>query len=393
MLALLCAFHGARAQTAPLPQHDAEPVQFRVYANLLQIPVLILDPALQPVKPLDPAKFTIRFDELPPIRPRIVRLEGEDPITLAILIDHAHQNALLPGLADALATLTPDLLGPQDRVVLHETDGCHLRRHGEMRPVQRAFLLLYAMSAASSVHPDRSVEPCTEGVGLWRSIATVASSLSGEPGRRVLLVVTDGIDPGSSFTAEMARATATNAGVAIFSVAERGRIPPGHWSAASRFTVAFTAGRGLSMPAPSDLQVMSEFSGGMVLETDPRGLASTLHRFVTLVRGRYIVEFNRPVNLAGGKHILTVGIGQPRYFIRPAGTSMPTADPAQLSPGVQHGPLSSHPPDPDQLAPSTPASQTQTLQTNDPALTTTEKAGASRVPNGPKLDVEPLPHP
>ncbi|AFL86441.1 hypothetical protein Terro_0090 [Terriglobus roseus DSM 18391] len=358
--ALFCACQALHAQTPPASDHDSDPALFRVYTNLLQIPVLILDPFLQPVKPVDPNKFTIQFDELKPVRPRLVRLQGDDPITLAILIDRTHPNSLLPALADALAALTPGLLSQRDRVVLYETDGCHLRRHGELLPVQRALLQAYAAFAATGSPPNRSMDSCSKNTGLWRSVATVAASLSTQPGRRILLAVTDGIDNDHDYSSEKARNVATITGVAIFSVAERGKVPPGHTLPGSSYIPSGPGSRGsrgftsIPMQSPasaSDLAVMSEFSGGMLLETDAHALPTTLNRFVTLVRGRYIVEFNRPENLGPGQHILNVSIGQPRYFIRPAGTSMPIADPTKLDPSVQHGPLSQRPPDPDQLAP------------------------------------------
>jgi hypothetical protein len=92
-----------------------------------------------------------------------------------------------------------------------------------------------------------------------------------------------------------------------------------------------------TISGPTDLATISESSGGMVLETDPRDLKATLARALQLVRGRYIVEFTRPPNMEGGQHLLKVAIGQPQYFIRAAGTSMPVADPTQQDPTVEHG--------------------------------------------------------
>lgn len=56
----------------------------------------------------------------------------------------------------------------------------------------------------------------------------------------------------------------------------------------------------------------------------------TIHRFVTLVRERYIVEFPRPANATSGEHVKEIRISGEDYFIRPAGTSVPLPDPALL---------------------------------------------------------------
>lgn len=84
VLAAVCLLPALHAQTAPAA--DAETPMFRVYANLLQIPVLILDKYRRPVAPIPPEKFRIQLDEETPVRPRQVRLQGEDPITLAVLV-------------------------------------------------------------------------------------------------------------------------------------------------------------------------------------------------------------------------------------------------------------------------------------------------------------------
>ena len=68
-----------------------------------------------------------------------------------------------------------------------------------------------------------------------------------------------------------------------------------------------------------------------MLPTPANDLGKQLAWAVTLIRGRYIVEFPRPVTTVGGHLILDVTISGSHAFIRPAGAEVPTDDPAILS--------------------------------------------------------------
>jgi hypothetical protein len=66
------------------------------------------------MKPMDPSGFRLSLDSGPRFRPTYVRREGDDPISLAILIDASKpDNELLPSLIKAIAALPPDFLHPR----------------------------------------------------------------------------------------------------------------------------------------------------------------------------------------------------------------------------------------------------------------------------------------
>ena len=302
----------------------------RVYTNLLQIPVLILNGKHQPVPPIQADKFLLHIDNDAPFRPR-VRLEGEDPITLAVLIDGATDGPKLPRLAEGLAAMARTDLHAQDRVTLYGLDGCKLRRTLGLRRTDPQTVLAAAQALQNVppfVHHWRG-EKCASPIALWDAVAWVAQALQGEPGRRVLLVVSNGADGGSKLEADAVRSTATLNGVAIFSMAERFKITPG----------IFTRNAAIGPDITSALAYISEGTGGMVMETTRSTVVDTLARFPALLRGRYIVEFSRPAGITSGQHALKVTVGQPKDFIRAAGTSMPVADPVARDPAVQHGTL------------------------------------------------------
>lgn len=153
-------------------------------------------------------------------------------------------------------------------------------------------------------------------------------TLADEPGRRVVLAVTNGRDVGSRVQPEALRRDANRNGVAIFAVAERYKVPKLE-PQLRRMTPGWEV--------QSWLEEVSEGSGGMVLETTRNNLPYTFNRFVQLLRGRYIVEFPRPSGLSGGTSTISIACGQPHAFIRSAGTSVPIADPGARDEAIPHG--------------------------------------------------------
>ena len=300
-----------------------------VYTNLLQIPVLILNSGHQPVPFIEPDKFLLHIDRNPPFRPR-VRLEGEDPITLAVLIDGASEGPKLLDLSENLASMAHDQLHRQDRIAFYGLDGCKLRRTSTLRSPD-ANTVRAAVKTLEAVPPyvhHWHGEKCESPIALWDALAWVSHSLQGEPGRRVILVITNGADGGSRLTADETRLVATSNGVAVFALAERYKVHQGDLP-----SNAVLGGN----TASSALAFVSEGSGGMVMESTRKDLDTTLARFPQLLRERYIVEFSRPAGMTAGQHSLIVTVGQSKDFIRNAGTSMPVADPEVADPAVQHG--------------------------------------------------------
>jgi hypothetical protein len=66
----------------------------------------------------------------------------------------------------------------------------------------------------------------------------------------------------------------------------------------------------------------------MVLHTTPNSLASNLQRVISLVRGRYILQFPRPYNGANGLHSIVVTVSRSNDFVRTTGIAYPSRDPA-----------------------------------------------------------------
>ncbi len=84
---LFCVGLAAGLDGAALAAQDEAIPTLHVYANLIQIPVVVLSPFHMPLAPIAPSRFSISLDSGPQFRPTHVRTEGDDPISLSILLD------------------------------------------------------------------------------------------------------------------------------------------------------------------------------------------------------------------------------------------------------------------------------------------------------------------
>jgi hypothetical protein len=329
-LLLTCAALQVAAQS---PSQTAGSVQdvptIRVDARLLEIPVLVLGPKRQSIPPIDPQSFLVQIDHDARFHPRHVRVEGDDPITLTILVDvSTPHNALLPHLGEMFAQLIPTSIREHDRVTVYGFDGCSLRRYLDLSPpVAQTLQSAVSAAAETPAHDSLGADAglCKQRHGLWDVLAWLSYDMAQQPGYRILLTITNGVDGGSKTLPYDVRGAAIQSAVTIVAIAERNKIPPGPPlpNAANPFQRQLNT-----------LSQISESTGGIVLETEPNHLLETGGSVMDLIRGRYILDFAPPPGVTPGPHKVAVTFGQPHDFIRIAGTSIPLAD--RPIPAVDH---------------------------------------------------------
>lgn len=303
-----------------MAQEDAVPT-LHAYTNTIQIPVLVLGASYERIKPIAADRFSVRLDSGPWFRASHVRVEGDDPITLSVLLDVSGDvQQLLPKMSDALADLVPGSLHAQDQVSIYAMDCGELKSVLNVPPDPESVRV--AVDWVLGPWRMREVEnggPTCERTGrLWDALAYVADEMHRSTGRRVILAVTDGDDEGSTRTWIETKTLASSSGVAVFGMRWRakaiGRDVVQRWSREDAF---------LSL---------CELSGGIVRWVTPDGLGAALPEFVTQVRERYIVEFPRPYKSTAGVHDLEVRVDKSRRdIIRPAGIAVPLPDAAVMT--------------------------------------------------------------
>jgi hypothetical protein len=305
----------AQDQEAPTPT-------LHVYANLIQIPVLVLTSSLGKVAPIASNKFSISLDDGPLFRATHVRLEGDDPISLAIFLDTGEaQEGLLTKIDEPIAGLAPGSLRTQDQVFVFAMNCTQLKIVKHVRPEHESLkeavdnALQVWTSRAGEKHRDKC--PANQLPHLRSAMMYAMRTLANEPGRRVMLAVTDGNDGGGAHLWNEVRKFAGSSGIAIFGMTyESGEM-------------------GWSMRWAADdndvFRWMCESTGGLKFQVSRANVGQRMTQFVTELRGRYIVEFPRPYDTTGGEHDLVVKIERSRYFVRPAGISVPIPDKATLA--------------------------------------------------------------
>jgi hypothetical protein len=300
------------------PAQDEAPT-LHVYTNLVQIPTLVLGQDRKPTSSIAEDRFFVSVDGGPKFRVTHARLEGDDPISLAIVLDVSQPfPRLMAKMDDAVAGLAPLSLHAKDRVSVYLMD-CKLGRSAENVPADAARLhrdVDLALEHWKNNGGDRSKSECEQPANLRDSLMVVAQALGEQPGRRVMLVVTDGVDRGSKGSWNGLRILAQEQGVAIFGMAQLGDTDAGR-----------AGGRG-----PGDVfESICERSGGSVLTASERSLAYELKQFMEMVRGRYIVEFPHPVDTHGGFHQMVITIAKSDATVLAAGIGVPKDDPAILN--------------------------------------------------------------
>jgi hypothetical protein len=302
----------AQAISAPTPT-------LRVYTNLKQVSVLVLSSDYRRVKPLDPSGFRISLDSGPLFRPTYVRQEGDDPISLAILIDASKPYLeLLPVLVRAVATLPPDFLRPQDRVSVYAMDCTLIRTIYDTgaNPAALADGVKRAMAPwqirqtrNEELKKQNKIPPpnCRAGLPLWDSMSEVLKDLDQQPGRRVLLAITDGGDDGSKTLWKDVMFHAQIRSETVFGLLSTIN-PPSFSGWEDKF------------------EQICVSSGGAELQANEHTTLSRLKEFTQMVRDRYILEYPRAPNEQPGVHTIAVSYPKKRdLYITATGITVPIA--------------------------------------------------------------------
>jgi hypothetical protein len=303
---------------------DPDVLTLHVYANTIQIPVLVLGDNQKKIAPIAPDRFKVSFDGGPPFRASHVRLEGDDPISLAILLDMSDREFdASTKLEDAIAGLAPLSLRGEDHVSIYGLDCVFARYASDVpaEPSQLKGLMHEAVQAAEDRPQAKHGAHCVSQVHLWDALAFVTDQVSLRPGRRVILVVSDGLDKGSKNKWNEVREFAQASAVAVFGM------PYAPWLPES-FRPGF---RGVGDTSEDAFRSICELSGGVVFPANRRDAANKLQAFVAMVRGRYIVEFPRPRNSTKGRHEFVVSIDKSKAVIHSTGIAVPLPDPKVLA--------------------------------------------------------------
>ena len=329
---LMLSGTSAGGQTAPAQNGAGGPYTLHVYTDLLQIPTIALTHLHGNYNALTAQRFTIRLDNGPGFHPVHIRPEGDDPISLAILLDMTDgRTKVIQTFADAVSSLPAGDLSARDSIAVY-TYGCELKRTTEYLPatpdpMKESMTLAFADSGERN--GENSTDLCGSYKRLWDVIARVAEDVGEMPGRRVVLVVSDGSDRNSVNTWRDVERFAGSKSITVFGMREPSEIT-GHFRRSRSDT-------GFIMQVEDPFGMLCGSSGGLVFDDGPSTelTRKQFERFVAILRNRYILEFPRPSNGAAGLYDLTVKVGHADAIVRPSGIAFPPRASEQAKePGV-----------------------------------------------------------
>lgn len=219
---------------------------------------------------------------------------------------------LVQDLAAATAEMATKELHPQDRISIYLLTCNLLRTVHEIQPLPG--LLSESIDGglqSPKLGKNSTGGSCGTNIYLWGAITSVVEDMSDVPGRRAILVMSNGHDDGSGISWPKLHEYAGMEGVALFGLRE-----------------TVLAGTGWPGERIDAFRALCESTGGIVMQGDKRELRKRLQQWVELLRGRYIVEFPRPQAAGSGAHDIVVSIKRDGYaFTTVAGVSFSLPDP------------------------------------------------------------------
>jgi hypothetical protein len=334
VLATLCMGRPTPAQTtspssAPAqPASETKPYVLHVYANLVQVPVLALDTNFKPLPPLEASNIDVSLDSGPIFHPTKLHIEGGEPIALSIVLDASgDQESLLRKFADASETMAASSLRQHDRLTLFAVD-CRIIRSSLNLSVQPHVLetaVNHALSAAT-LHDGKDRGKCGRSLRLWDTAAIAAKELTQQPGRRMLVIVSNGQDRKSTFSSIQLREFAADHSIAVFGLRDLDRYAGDVGTPFNRHVAGvYYSDR---IKEENNYRELCEATGGLILTTPVSQLTASLARLLSMMRGRYILEFPRAANATPGRHSIDVTLPSRLAYIVVSGVTvaMPDAD-------------------------------------------------------------------
>ncbi|MGI4756450.1 MAG: hypothetical protein ACRYGF_06325 [Janthinobacterium lividum] len=290
----------------------------RVFDDLIQVPTLVLSRDFEVRSTLGPKNFTLRIDKGRSFHPQTVRREEDDPITLALFLD-AHgkpKQGLSAGLLNYRQASDP--FKENDQISIFASD-CGFVGTAGFVPASLSILHLLAgnLLRAPNLHEGTSEDQsCREGQPVLSRINAALARLAERPGRRVLVVLSDGEDDdlGSGWTSLRDHANANS--ISVFAL--RPSTVKKHWEPRKYSSYA-----GVLLAPEDPLSDLCRSSGGLLLSTSKENVGAELSRIILWLRARYIIEFPRPANGVPGTHALDITTLNPRDLIRASGVVFP----------------------------------------------------------------------
>jgi VWFA-related protein len=173
--------------------------------DLVEVYTAALDAQNRPVQDLAAEDFTVREDGRAQALLKFQRVT-DLPLQVGLLVDTSASMAeMLPRVQEAALQFFREALAPSDRAAVVTFSEEPRLAAPFTRDLDRLGAALVGLQAA-------------RGTALWDSLVYALHYFQGTPGRRALLVFSDGADHGSKYNFDQALAYAEHSGVSVYAV-------------------------------------------------------------------------------------------------------------------------------------------------------------------------------
>ncbi len=274
-----------------------EPITtLKLETRVVAISASVNDAAGKAVGGLSRDDFDVKQDGKP-VELRYFSQGAEEPLTLTLMVDTSgSQKTFIPDETEAsMVFFRAMLTGREDRAALVQFDDNVIPLQPLTHDVDKLQRQLGYLS-----YPHKSLfAPGQTGTLLYKAIKVAAERmLTGQQGRRAMVILTDGEDNGSPEKLDDAIAAALKSDVVVYAVEYSANAYMG----------------GLGAPAPSDggrvvLEKLSGATGGKVFAVSARtGLREIFAEIGEDLRLQYELGYRAPDDAAGTYHKLEVKV-------------------------------------------------------------------------------------
>jgi Ca-activated chloride channel family protein len=281
------------ANESPAPLAADAVTTLKVESNLVAVSAIVRDSAGKPITGLTRGDFLLKQDG----KPQAIAYfsQGSDlPLTLALMVDTSgsQRNFIQDEIAAGRAFFPAMLTQPADRAVLVQFDSAILQLAKTTSSVPT---LEHALAYLSQSHDDFAPFQGRGGTLLFDAIIAVSHlELGNQMGRRAMVILTDGGDNGSRFSAKDAIRAAQGADIMIYSV--------------------FYSNGGGDLDV---LRNLSRATGGRVFEVGPTlSLQQVYTQIAADMRLQYELAYTPPSSKPNKYHKLDLTVANKRLLVQ-----------------------------------------------------------------------------
>jgi hypothetical protein len=322
------------APNAAAPAAAVAPSASAALAPTLEMALLVTDHSHRPIDDVSVEKLRLKTPNGTQISPLSMRREGDDPVSLAILIDASRDSFHdLAKLGDEFAGLVGSQLLPADRITMYAAD-CTMTRSMN-NAVPDAATLRKGVSDAMTfptLHGGKEHSACGKTFPLWDDVAVAVAGLSHAPGRRVILLISSGESGGGKYDWLTVEQYAFDQGVAIFGLRDKRQADADGFSRNELTTThgtpdaTFSHAPPAALRAANNLELLCANDGGLTLTSAPEFRRDGIAGILFLIRNRFILTIPKDAYPVGTTHgVKVTQTGTSPYFMTATGALETTA--------------------------------------------------------------------